>query len=557
MHSRLARSFLTPALFACLTLAAGDAPARAGEVQVARWTRFEAQFAAEGDYENPVQDVEVEVEFSAPSGARHTALAFWDGGKTWKVRFAPDETGTWSYRSRSSKAEDAGLHDRSGQFTCVPYMGNNLLYRHGTIRVAPDRRYLVHADGTPWFWLADTAWNGALKADLGSWSLYIADRKSKQFTAVQFVTTQWLAGAGNADLRVAWLGREKIWIDPAFFQWMDERVDALNDAGLVAAPVLVWAAHWNKRTLDLNPGTSLPDDQIIVLARYMAARWGAHHVIWILAGDSDYRGERAERWKKIGRAVFGENPSRLATMHPAGQQWIGAEFRGEPWFSLIGYQSGHGDSDEAMRWLVEGPPAQQWRAEPVRPIINLEPNYEGHIGYTHRKVFDAHAVRRAAYWSLLVSPPAGVTYGGHGVWSWELKAQLPMSHPGSGVARPWAEAIRMPGSVGMRHLRTFFDSFEWWRLRPAQELLGEQPGVEDPSRFVAAAKSEDGRFAVAYLPAGGTVHLNLEGLPSPLTARWFNPRDGRWQRPAPVSGPTATLSAPSDEDWALWLGPPK
>lgn len=557
MNSRLARSFLIPALLACLTLAADNSPAKAPEVQVARWTRFEAQFTAEGDYENPVQDVEVEAEFTAPGGARHNALAFWDGGKTWKVRFAPDEIGVWSYRTRSSKAEDAGLHGRSGQFTCVSYTGNNPLYRHGTIRVSRDRRYLVHADGSPWFWLADTAWNSALKADLGSWSVFIADRKSKSFTAVQFVTTQWLAGAGNADLRVAWLGRERIWIDPVFFQWMDERVDALNDAGLVAAPVLVWAAHWNKRTLDLNPGTSLPDDQIIVLARYMVARWGAHHVIWILAGDSDYRGERAERWRKIGRAVFGENPSRLATMHPAGQQWIAAEFRGEPWFSLIGYQSGHGDSDEALRWLVEGPPAQDWRAEPVRPIINLEPNYEGHVGYTHRKAFDAHAVRRAAYWSLLVSPPAGVTYGGHGIWSWELKAQVPMSHPGSGIARLWAEAIRMPGSVGMKHLRTFFDAFEWWRLRPSQELLAEQAGVEDPSRFIAAARSEDNRWAVAYLPVGGTVRLNLEGLPSTLVARWFNPRDGRWQKPVPVAGPTATLAAPSNEDWALWLAPPQ
>lgn len=545
------------ALFSGLALLAAGVPALTAETQVARWTRFEAKLTAEGNYENPVQDVEVEVEFTAPSGARHTTRAFWDGGKIWKARIAPDETGVWSYRTRSSNLEDPGLDGRTGQFTCVPYAGNNPLYRNGTIRVSADRRFLVHADGTPWFWLSDTAWNGALKADLGSWATYIADRKSKNFTAVQFVTTQWLAGSGNADLRVAYLGREKIWIDPVFFQWMDERVDALNDAGLVAVPVLIWAAHWNKRTLELNPGTSLPDDQIIVLARYMTARWGAHHVIWILAGDSDYRGERAERWKKIGRAVFGENPRRLATMHPAGQQWVGAEFRGEPWFSLIGYQSGHGDSEEAMRWLVEGPPSQDWRAEPVRPIINLEPNYEGHIGYTHRKVFDAHAARRAAYWSLLISPPAGVTYGAHGVWSWELKPQVPMSHLGSGVAAPWYKAMRLPGSVGMKHLRTFSDSFEWWRLRPAPELLAEQPGATDAGRYVAAAKSEDGRFAALYTPAGGALRLNLGGLAAPRVARWFDPRTGRWQRSVPLTGTEITLEAPSNQDWALWIGPPK
>ena len=529
-------------------------PSAAAASGVPQWARFEAQFTSAAEYENPVQDVQLEVEFTSARGNKQTVLAFWDGGKTWKVRFSPDETGKWTYRTRCSREADAGLNHQAGEFISVPYTGTNPLYRHGAIRVADDRRYLVHADGTPFFWLSDTAWNGALKSDARSWQNYLRDRAGKGFTAVQFVTTQWLAAAGNADLRLAYLGREKIWIDPVFYQWMDERIDALNDLGLVAAPVLIWAAHWNQRTLDLNPGTSLPDDQVIVLARYMVARYGAHHVIWILAGDSDYRGDRAERWKKIGRAVFGEHPRRLATMHPAGQEWVADEFRHEPWFSFIGYQSGHGDSDEAMRWLTEGPPSQGWKAEPHHPIINLEPNYEGHKGYTHRKPFDAHAVRRAAYWSLLVSPPAGVTYGGHGIWSWELKPNEPMNHAGTGVSPPWHEAINMPGSTSMKHLKVLFTSLEWWRLRPAPELLIEQPGANDPSRFVAVAKADDGAWALAYLPAGGSIALRTEELKKVKLARWFNPRAGTWHSPVAVAQSPARFTAPDAEDWVLWIG---
>lgn len=518
------------------------------------WTRFEAQFTSPRSYENPVQDAQVEVEFTAPDGERRTVAAFWDGGQAWRVRFSPDQKGKWTYRTQSTPADDSGLNGQAGEFTCVAYTGQNPLYRHGVLRLAENRRHLAHADGTPFFWLSDTAWNGALKADARNWDTYLSDRAAKGFTAIQFVMTQWLAAAGNADLRLAYLGREKISIDPAFFRWMDRRVDALNAHGLVAAPVLIWAAHWNKRTLDLNPGTSLPDDQIIVLARYMVARYGAHQVIWILAGDSDYRGERAERWRKIGRAVLGDHPSRLATIHPAGETWVGDEFRHESWYSFIGYQSGHGDSDADFRWLTDGPPSQDWRAVPVLPILNLEPNYEAHRGYTHRKPFDAHAVRRAAYWSLLVSPPAGVSYGAHGIWSWELSPEEPMNHPGTGVARPWFEAMNLPGSTSMRHLKALFSSLDWWTLLPDQELVAEQPGVVSPQNFIAAAKSEDGNVALVYIPEGGKVTLKVEGIKLPAAAQWFDPTTGTRSSAGEVRvGGRQTFDAHTEGDRVLIL----
>jgi len=538
-----------------ILLCVGTAHAQSPGTRVAQWTRFEGVLTSTLDYPNPVQDVQVDVTFTSPSGKTQDAMAFWDGGRLWKVRFSPEELGKWTYRTRSSNAADAGLDGRSGEFTCTRYPGTNPLYRHGAIRVSADHYSLAHADGTPFFWLADTAWNGPLKADARSWGLFLRDRAAKGFTAIQFVSTQWLAAGANADLRVAFLGTETIWIDPVFFHWMDKRIDAMNDLGLVAVPVLAWAAHWNKLTLHLNPGTALPDDQVIVLARYIVARYGAHQVIWFLAGDSDYRGELAERWKRIGRQVFGDHPSRLATMHPAGQMWVADEFRQEPWFSMIGYQGGHGDSAEYLRWLVDGPPATDWSKEPHLPVINLEPNYEDHLSYHTRTRFDAYAVRRAAYWSLLVSPPAGVSYGGHGIWSWELEPNIPMSHLGSGVAKPWQEAMNLPGSTHMKHLKSLFSSLEWWKLRPAQNVLARQPGTADPAHFVAVAKAD--KWLLAYMPVGGEIKLRTEGLKPPLAARWFNPRTGAWSLQRAVSGDTPSLRAPDTNDWVLWLGPVK
>ena len=532
---------------------AGFTPQPAGPTKkVFRWARFEAQFTSSGDYENPLQDVRVEVDFTSPTGKTRSVEAFWYGARNWKVRLAPEETGKWTYRSRSSKADDAGLNGQSGSFDCAAYSGRNPLYLHGGLKVSDDRRYLAHADGTPFFWLGDTAWNGVLKADPGSWDLYLRDRVAKGFNVVQYVTTQWRTASGNADGRPAFYGREKIAIDPVFYQWMDERVDAMNDLGVVAAPVLIWAIAG--ATAMLNPGNMLPDDQIITLARYMVARYGAHHVVWFLAGDADYRGEKAERWKKIGRAVFGSQPDRLATMHPGGRMWVADEFRDEPWFSFNGYQSGHNDSAESMRWHAEGPPSQGWKKEPHHPEINLEPNYEAHIARPSMKVFDAHAVRRAAYWSLLIAPPAGVSYGGHGIWSWELKPNPPMTHPYTGTAPPWHEAMKHPGSTSMKHLKDLFSSLDWWRLRPDQDALADQPGRESPDRFIAAARSENGDAFLAYIPEGGKVAIKMDRFKSGVAAHWFNPATGARSSIGRISNQgTHEFAAEGGRDWVLLM----
>ncbi len=143
----------------CLVLALSiAAPLAAQDRSIPRWTRFEEQFTAAAEYRNAVQEVSFEVEFTAPSGAKITVPGFWDGQRLWKVRFSPEETGRWTWRTRCSRQDDSGLNQRTGSFECVPYAGDNPLYRHGAVRLSKDRRYLVQDDGTPFFWLGDTAW---------------------------------------------------------------------------------------------------------------------------------------------------------------------------------------------------------------------------------------------------------------------------------------------------------------------------------------------------------------------------------------------------------------
>ncbi|MBL7201684.1 MAG: DUF4038 domain-containing protein [Anaerolineae bacterium] len=517
-------------------------------VEVARWTVHEIAVESARTYADPYWDVDVEVRLIAPDSSARTVEAFWDGGRTWRARFSPDQVGEWRWTFQCSDTADPGLNGQEGSLCCVPYAGDNPLYQRGPTQLSQDRRRLVHADGTPFFWLGDTAWNGVLRAQAGDWDRYLGARRQQGFTAIQFVSTQWRGCSQDPAGETAFTGTQRIRLHPEFFHRLDAKVAAINAHGLVAAPVLLWALQ------ESDPGQALSEKDAIRLARYLVARWGAHQVIWFLGGDGHYEGERSERWKRIGRAVFGERHDRLVTMHPCGQTWVGEEFRMEPWFDLIGYQSGHGSSTEHLRWLVEGPPAREWSREPALPVLNLEPNYETHPSYHIAHEFTDREVRRASYWSLLVSPAAGVTFGHNAIWVWAESPEVPEGHGRIGLVGPWHQGVHTPGAGSMAVLRRFFDALPWWSLYPAPDMVIEQPGGADPRCFVAAAVTADLTCAVVYLPQGGEVRLDLGALEPSLPVRWFDPREGTWIDTGRAEAKAISLTAPGDDDWVLCVG---
>ena len=512
------------------------------------WHRYEA--AIERDLppgSDPLRDVQLHATFTSPSGRTTRAPAFWDGGKTWRVRFAPDAVGEWRYEWSSGGG---------GRFECVPYEGSNPFYRHGPIRTDRHAAHLVHADGTPWFFLADTVWNGPMLASRDEWQRYVSTRAGQRFTAAQFVSTQWRTATDGGPHGPAYEGGARLErVNPTFFQNLDRQLETLVDGGIAGVPVLLWAIKGGENK-ESNPGNVLSEEDCALLARYQVARWHAHPVVFILNGDGKYVDEEAARWRRIGRAVFGDTVrhERAPTMvHPGGQMWVGHEFKDEDWLDVIGYQSGHGDDEKAWRWIVEGPPATEWRNVPGKVVMNIESPYEDHISYQSKERHPAIHVRRANYWSLMVSPTAGVTYGGHGVWGWDPGGTTPVAHPYTGVSQRWSEALHLPGGEQMAHLYDAFTGVSWWKLRPAQELLREQPGAADVLRYVTAARAEDGSCAALYLAAGGDVRVDTTFLAEGLTATWLDPRDGTRTTGGAVERGTQTFSAPDTADWVLIL----
>ena len=518
-------------------------PALATAQNVPLWGKFEKAFTAQGGAQ---PETDLNVEFRSPSGKLHDVLGFWDGGKTWRVRFMPDEPGTWTYTTRSEPSWE-GLDGQTGEFVCRREESANPFYRHGAIRVAPNRRYFQHADGTPFFWLGDTVWYGAGLSHKADWEVYLNDRVAKHFTVVHFNVVAPRNGMpADENGEISFTGTDPIRINPKFYQRLDERVDAVTAHGLLAAIVLTWGLR------PVDSGNYLPEKEVVRLVRYLEARYGANHVVWILTGDADYVGAKGARWRRIGRAAFGGRPHAPVTSHPGGMIWPWDAFREEKWLDFLIYQSGHGDDANTLRWLNSGPATEDWHEPPARPIINLEPPYEGHLGYQSRLPHTAYVTRRAIYWSLLATPTAGVTYGAHGVWSWHTAVgQPPTDHPTTGIAKTWREALSFPGSTQMKYLWEFFTSIPWWTLRPDDNLLLEQPGESNPALHVSASRSERGDLAVVYLPRGSEAKLRSGILAEGLRAEWFDPRTGE-RTPAAAEAPN-TYRAPAEQDRVLLL----
>lgn len=514
--------------------------------------RFEATFTASLDYNNPVQQVNLLVEFIGPGGQRVRTLGFWDGGRTWKVRFSPERAGQWTYVTSSSNTADRGLHNRTGYFRAVPYRGPNPLYRRGAPRVSGDRRYFAHADGTPWFWLACTGWNSALLSTDEEWVRYLDDRAAKRYTAIQLILeAPWRAAFKDELGQVAFSGKDYIEVHPEFFQRMDRRVETMAEKGLVGIAVLLWALTSKEGE---SPGETLPEPEAIKLATYMVARYTAYPLLWFLGGDGDYRGEKAERWRRIGRAVFLDGRFRRPTsLHPRGIQDPWPDLKDEYWIDFFNYQTGHGGDERKWRWNATGGTASGSKLGPPRPVVDSEPNYEAHQSYHGKKITDVE-VRRAAYYSLLAAPPAGVTYGAHGIWPWIREPGVPLNHERSGIADPWHVCLDYPGSRQMEYLRNAFETIEWWRLRPDRSLLVNDPDPGDYTNWPMPALTADRRSAMIYLPSRLTVELDLSKLGGAANATWFDPRTGELSpagRHNPVKG--VAFTPPDDGDWLLIL----
>ncbi len=487
----------------------------------------ELSFTSAKPYGNPFQDVDVDVIVRDPDGMELQVPAYWAGSQSWRVRYSPSKRGAHTWRSVATDTANTGLHARQGSIQAVPYSGENPLYRHGPLRVAPDHRHFEHSDGTPFFWLADTWWMGLVKRLRWpeDFKMLAADRQRKGFTVVQIVAGLYPdmperdpRGANEAGFPYdAGYGQ----INPAYFDRADVRIRYLVDSGLAPCIVGCWGYYL----------PILGVEKMKKHWRYLIARWGAYPSFWCLAGegtmpyylskhpDQDSAAQKAG-WTELAKYVRSisayKNP---ITIHPSSSARTTVEDPSVLDFDML--QTGHSDR-ESIPGTVKAV-TRSYAAAPTMPVVNGEVCYEG-IQEASRQ-----EVQRFMFWACVLSGAAGHTYGANGIWQVNTPEQPfgASPHGRSWGDTPWQTAYRLPGSAQLGMAKGLLAKYPWWRMEPHPEWI--EPHWSEQNYMQPYGAGIAGKLRVFYFPRTGSVNHKIVKLEPEVRYRacWWNPVSGK------------------------------
>ncbi|HEV7993769.1 MAG TPA: glycoside hydrolase family 140 protein [Gemmatimonadaceae bacterium] len=424
--------------------------------------------------------------------------------------------------------------------------------RHGALRVSRDGRHLVHADGTPFFWLGDTAWELFHRLTREEADLYLDDRQRKGFTVIQAVV---LAEFDGLTVPNAYGDRPLVNDDPTalvegYFRHVDYVVDAAERRGMFVGMLPTWGDKFNKKW-GAGPEIFTPENAR-AYGELLGRRYKNKPIVWILGGD---RSPESPLHLAIVRAMAeglraGDGGAHLMTYHPTGAQSSSRYFHADDWLAFDMFQSGHNARNIANDRYVENDRSRT----PVKPVVDGESRYEDHpIDWKPANGwFDDFDVRQGMYWSVLAGA-AGHTYGDHDIWQFWQPGRTPIS-----AARTnWREALHHPGSAQVGYARRLFMSHPFLELVPDQAMLAA--GADSGAAHQRAARARDGSYAMIYTPFGRSIAVRMDALRGPsVAAAWFDPRTGVTSAIGSFRASGArTFDPPGDagrgNDWVLVL----
>jgi hypothetical protein len=153
------------------------------------------------------------------------------------------------------------------------------------LTISQNRRFLTYEDGTPFFYLADTAWELFHRLNREEADRYLADRAAKRFTVIQAVVLAEMDGLHDPNP----YGHRPLHDDDparpndAYFEHVDYIVSAAADRGLTIGMLPTWGDKWNLKW-GRGPVVFTPENAR-TYGRWLGDRYADSPIIWILGGD--------------------------------------------------------------------------------------------------------------------------------------------------------------------------------------------------------------------------------------------------------------------------------
>jgi inosine-uridine nucleoside N-ribohydrolase len=428
------------------------------------------------------------------------------------------------------------------------------------LRVSDNRRFLVTAEGKPFFWLADTAWQLIHDLNAEETRRYFADRRDKGFTVIQTVALAEVRSdlpnaQGHMPIEPKRPDRPIVKEGPDNDYWDDvDRVLRLaKEHGLHIALLPTWGkwvtSDWQNGLV--NGFFTVANAE--AYGRFLGERFRAQdNIVWILGGDKAAPTDESRAiWRAMARGIAIGRTGRedysqvLMSYHTSGPGSTAWFLNNEPWMDFHALQSGHGRW--AMNWMMV---EHAYTMKPTLPVIDLETSYPGFRHGRPLTVATDDDARRAAWWAVFAGA-AGHTYGHHSIWQMHSP-----KYPGlAGPKEYWYDALDAPSAAQLGHLRKLIESRAFLTQRPDLSLLAFEQ--TKPWEMCLALRGEG--YALLYTPTGRKldVHLDKLGFPK-ASASWFDPRTGATTPIAVVEKKTRhTFDPPGEEapgnDWVLVL----
>jgi hypothetical protein len=402
------------------------------------------------------------------------------------------------------------------------------------LKISDNCRFLIQADGSPFFYLGDTAWELFHRLNREEADRYLANRASKGFTVIQAVALAELDGLNTPN---AYGHRPLIDNDPTkpdmkdgpandYWDHVDYIVDQATARGLVIGLLPTWGDKWNKKW-GVGGGSFTPQSAA-AYGEWLGRRYKDKALIWILGGD---RPIETDQHRDVIRAMArglsqGDGGTHLKTFHPPGGNGSSTWWHDDDWLDFNMRQNGH-VAEFTGRY-------DQTRADydrtPIKPVLDGEPIYEDHpISFDPKKFGHSIAadVRRPLYWDLF-GGACGHTYGHHSVWQmYDPQRGQPINNP----LLPWYEALDQPGAGQMQHAKHLLLSRPFLTRVPDDTVIVTDrvpTSVPGAGRYrFAATRDESGSCAMVYAPAGRAFRVRMDKISGPtVKAWWFNPRTG-------------------------------
>jgi hypothetical protein len=465
----------------------------------------EIDLISQNDYNCPLRDVDTKCKLTYQDGNSFSISGFWNGKKSYKVRFSLPYPGNWQYLITSNDSTNTGLHNISGNILVTGYSGSNEFLEKGYIKVSPDGHYFTYGNGDPFFYLGESAWEISWKSTRSQFLKYISNRKQKGFNVIQIAAMShdllWNYGVMNREGKKTFLDSNFSIINPEYFEYLDFVIKTANDSGLAVA-LLPVIAPMTRQHFDMGYyNIAIPDNECRYFYKYIASRYAGSNIIWLTTANGKYNTEMKKNfWLEISDIIKTSTGKRqMTTILTTG--WNSS-------FDYFDNSAGWPDfntfqSSPMIDCYYNYMEAEKgYNLVPPKPVLAFEVCYEDFPNRMESNGIRLSEIdcRESAYQSLLSGSLPGAVYAANGIYQW---ASPEIPDPTNNPRVYYENAWELPGSSSMSVLKKIMKKYDWYKLVPAANLLiDHQP---EKNKVCIAASSDK---IIAYLPEK-TEYVNI------------------------------------------------